>query len=166
MPKTNRSRDDLPSRTVGQIAETFLLNRLLTYKFEVYSPIVDAGTDFLAFNPSGEPLRIQSKGRSERMGYLWDITIGQRTIVGPPTHYFFMHGSPPGEVHWLVPAHLVHKVWKKTPKGTMRVRMNKPESDHIRVLFQPFIGESGIRKAAAWRQDNAGPPPKRIAWRR
>lgn len=87
------------------------------------------------------------------MAHLWDITVGQRTVVGPPTHFFFMHGSPPGGVYWLVPAPLVHQVWKKTPKGTMRVRMNKPEADRARTLFQPYIGESGFRKALGWKPD-------------
>ena len=96
MVRGRGKRGDLPSPTVGKVAETFLVTRLSTHdiRFEVYTPVVDAGSDYLAFSPNGELLRIQSKGRSERMAHLWDVTVGQRTVVGPPTHFFFMHGSP------------------------------------------------------------------------
>ena len=123
---------------------------MLKYGFEAFTPVTDKGSDYLALNPSGEILRVQSKGRGDEMAFLRDIVVGQQTRLGEPTHYFFMHGDPPREVYWLVPADIVKAVWNRTPKGTVRVRMNKPDSDHLRTLFQLYIREASFNKAQDW----------------
>jgi hypothetical protein len=133
---------------VGAIGEATLEALLLTEGFELFTPVVDSGVDFLAISPSGQMLRIQSKARSEGRQFLWDITFGQRNSIGAPTHYFFMHGTPPTDNYWLVPESVVKKIWF-TPKpkpGTKRVDMNRV----VRELFQPFKKEAGFQKALRW----------------
>jgi hypothetical protein len=150
MPQSKRQGKVKRHLPIGEMTEAFLVGQLLRYGFEVFTPVVDRGSDFLALNPAGQFLRIQSKGRGDDMHFLWDIQVGQRTRLGPPTHFFFMHGVPPRDVFWLVPTEIVESVWKKTPQGTMRVRMNKPDSDRVRTLFQPYIREAGLNKALAF----------------
>jgi hypothetical protein len=133
---------------VGEIGEVTLESILLMEGFELFIPAVDAGVDFLAFSPSGQMLRIQSKARSADQDYLWDITVGQRSLVGPPTHFFFIHGTPPTDDYWLVPAPVVRKVWlsPKPKPDTRRVILSR----RVRDLFQPFKKEAGFRAARTW----------------
>jgi hypothetical protein len=141
----------IDSAAVGKIGETALINLLLASGFEVFAPVVDKGSDVLAVNPAGHLLRIQSKCRSPEMDRLWDIRVGQRTRMGPPTHFFFAHGFPPHSDYWLVPAEIVGRVWFRTPAKTMRVTLTRiSRRVPVREVFQPFKQEAGFQKALEW----------------
>ena len=123
---------------------------LLGEGYECFVPTVDAGVDFLAYRHAGDPpLRIQAKARSADQNFLWDIKTGQSNFVGEPTHFFFMHGSPPTDNYWLVPGPIVRKVWRSIPKGK-RVILTKA----ARELFQPFKKEAGFRAARTWQSED------------
>lgn len=151
MPHRKGHGRPIDSAAVGKIGETALINELLSNGFEVFAPVVDKGSDVLAVNPLSNLLRIQSKCRSPEMDRLWDISTGQRTRIGPPTHFFFSHGFPPHSDYWLVPGEVVRAVWFKTPAGTMRVTLtHKAGAETTQETFQPFKQEAGFRKALDW----------------
>lgn len=151
MKKRKARGRPIDSAAVGKIGETALVTELLASGFEVFAPVVDKGSDYLAVNPLGSLLRIQSKCRSPEADRLWDISVGQRTRVGPPTHFFLSHGFPPHSDFWLVPAEIVRAVWFRTPAGTMRVTLtHRVRRTTVQETFQPFKQEAGFRKALDW----------------
>jgi hypothetical protein len=131
--------------TVGAIAEATLVSLLLSWGFEMYKPLVDVGTDFLAINPRGERLRIQCKGRGTDKDWLWDIRTDQLDRRHPPTHYFFIHGAPNTDDSWLVPDNVARKAWIRYGR---KVRVTLTARN--RKLFQPFRKDAGIRDALLW----------------
>lgn len=136
------------SATVGAVAEATLLTLLLSSGFEVYSPVIDVGSDFLAVNPKGFDLRIQCKGRGADKQWLWDIRKDQLDQRHPPTHFYFIHGAPNTDDSWLVPSDVVKQVWTplKPKPGTYRVHL----TEKTRRTFQPFRKDAGIREARSW----------------
>ena len=134
--------------TVGAVAEATLLCALLSWGFEVFKPMIDVGSDYLAINPKGSVLRIQCKGRAKDKQKLWDIRTNQLDQRHPPTHFYFIHGAPSTHDSWLVPTDVARKSWVRlrTREGTVRVTLTQS----VRVAFQPYLEDAGLRAAAQW----------------